>query len=102
MIPLFAYSAGGWHDRVFAFARFTKKQMAIIAINLNDVDSIVYVDHSPLKEICDTSEKVIYRIVDFINPTNPPQYYSSEEFLYPPMFIIYSGNSQDTKRSILD
>ena len=87
MIPLFAYWGNGWHDRVFAFARFTKKQMAIIAINFNDVESIFYVDHSPLKEICEINSNVIYRVVDFINPTNPPQYYSADEFLSEKKYI---------------
>jgi len=61
--------------------------MAIIAINFNDVDSIVYIDHSPLKELCEVNEKVLFRVVDLINPTNPPQYYSSQEFLYEKKYI---------------
>ena len=80
MLPLFAYYGNGWHDRVFAFSRFTKKQMAIIAINFNDVESIFYIDLSPLKAICENNKDTVYRIVNYINPTSPPQYYSSKEF----------------------
>lgn len=52
MIPLFAFYSDGWHDRVFTFARFTKNdgpQIAIIAVNFNDVESYFYIDCSALK-----------------------------------------------------
>jgi len=85
MIPIFAFYKSGWHDRVFAFARFTRGQegpnLALVAINFNDAESYFHLDLSPLKEICETGE-FIYRVVDLINPTNPPIYYTPDEFLY--------------------
>eukprot|EP01114_Cavostelium_apophysatum_P006786 TRINITY_DN1825_c0_g1_i1.p1 TRINITY_DN1825_c0_g1~~TRINITY_DN1825_c0_g1_i1.p1 ORF type:complete len:1954 (+),score=547.30 TRINITY_DN1825_c0_g1_i1:198-6059(+) len=90
MIPLFTFYGDGWHDRVFAFARFTKHEgpeIAIIAINFNDVESIFYIDCSPLKEICENTPGVLIRTIDLVNPSNPPQYYSTNEFLYERNFV---------------
>jgi len=85
MIPIFAFYKQGWHDRVFGFARFTRGQegpnLALVAINFNDAESYFHLDLSPLKEICETGE-YIYRVVDLINPTNPPIYYTPDEFLF--------------------
>lgn len=90
MIPLFAYYATSfWHSRVFAFARFTKldsPEIAIIAINFNDVPSIFFIDYTPLRRICATGE-IIYRVVDLINPVNKPQYYAPEEFFQSKGFV---------------
>lgn len=36
LIPLSAEHDLGWHTHVLAFARYTKKEIAIIAINFND------------------------------------------------------------------
>lgn len=51
--------------------RFTKNEgpeIAVVAINFNDVESFFYIDFTPLKKICDENAKIIYRIVDLINP----------------------------------
>ena len=69
-----------WHDRVFAFARFKLRQMAIIAINFNDVESTFYIDFSPLKNLFATQD-MIYKRVDYINPQIPPMYFSLDELL---------------------
>lgn len=90
MIPLFAYYATSfWHNRVFAFARFTKldsPEIAIVAINFNDVPSIFFIDYTPLRKICSTG-KIIYRVSDLINPANNPQYYAPEEFFQSKGFV---------------
>ena len=36
LVPLSAEHDLGWHTHVLAFARYTNKQLAIIAINFND------------------------------------------------------------------
>eukprot|EP01117_Protostelium_nocturnum_P000558 TRINITY_DN1062_c0_g1_i1.p1 TRINITY_DN1062_c0_g1~~TRINITY_DN1062_c0_g1_i1.p1 ORF type:complete len:1929 (+),score=827.64 TRINITY_DN1062_c0_g1_i1:180-5966(+) len=86
MIPIFAFYKGSWHDRVFAFARFNRGQdgpsLALVAINFNDAESFFHLDLAPLKQICETGSDFIYRVVDLINPTSPPKYYTPAEFLY--------------------
>jgi hypothetical protein len=98
MVPLFAFHGKGWHDRVFAFARFTKYEggleMAIVAINFSDTESFFCIDYSPLEEIRDRSndqneldQDLIFQISDLINMHAAPQYYSSDEFLNEKNFI---------------
>jgi len=91
MIPLFGFYKGGWHDRVFAFARFSAGQdpnLAIIAINFNDVESFFYLDCSPLKDMCETGGEILYRTVDLINPSNAPQYFTPDEFLHENNYVL--------------
>jgi starch synthase len=86
MILLYAkYDQRGWHERVFAFARFKYKSMAIVAINFNDVDSVFYIDFAPLKNICD--DDFIYKRADLIDPTKPPVYFSLHELLAEKQFV---------------
>lgn len=42
LIPLSAEHDFGWHTHVLAFARYTKKQLAIVAINFNDAPVIKF------------------------------------------------------------
>ncbi|GAM27650.1 hypothetical protein SAMD00019534_108260 [Acytostelium subglobosum LB1] len=91
MIPLLCYHAAGWHDRVFGFARFSGDELAIIAINFDNHDTEFYVDCSPLARISTT--ETIYRMVDLINPSNPPQYLSLQELLYEKHFVSVPGFS---------
>ncbi|KAM9964867.1 hypothetical protein ACTFIW_004659 [Dictyostelium discoideum] len=91
MIPLLCYHATGWHDRVFGFARFSGNEVAIIAINFDNTDTEFYVDCSPLAKIC--SDDTIYRMVDLINPSNPPQYLSLNELLHEKHFVVVPGYS---------
>jgi len=91
MIPLLCYHQNGWHDRVFGFARFSGNEIAIIAINFDNHDTEFYVDCSPLAKIA--TEDTIYRMVDLINPNNPPQYLSLNEFLYEKHFVVVPGFS---------
>eukprot|EP01133_Synstelium_polycarpum_P007805 gene7805-9157_t len=92
MIPLLCYHASGWHERVFGFARFSGDELAIIAINFDNHDTEFYVDCSPLARVS-TSEETIYRMVDLINPSNPPQYLSLNELLYEKHFVVVPGFS---------
>ena len=89
MIPLFAYYATSfWHNRVFAFARFTKSdspEISIVAVNFNDVPSIFFIDYTPLRRICETGD-IIYKIEDLITSGNA-QYYSPEEFFQSKAFV---------------
>ncbi|KAF2075592.1 hypothetical protein CYY_003097 [Polysphondylium violaceum] len=91
MIPLLCYHQNGWHDRVFGFARFSGNEIAIIAINFDNHDTEFYVDCSPLAKIA--TQDTIYRMVDLINPNNPPQYLSLNEFLYEKHFVLVPGYS---------
>ncbi|EFA80962.1 alpha amylase domain-containing protein [Heterostelium album PN500] len=91
MVPLLCYHAGGWHDRVFGFARFSGEELAIIAINFDNHETEFYVDCSPLARI--STAETIYRMVDLINPSNPPQYLSLQELLYEKHFVVVPGYS---------
>jgi len=86
MILLYAkYDQLGWHERVFAFARFKYNTMAIVAINFNDVDSVFYIDMAPLANVCD--DDYIYKRADLIDPTRPPVYFSLHELLAEKQFV---------------
>ncbi len=84
-LPLLTFwgdSQKSWHDRVFAFARFTTDKMAICAINFNDAESTVYIDLSPLAELCDQNDgSVVFKILDLIDPSSPPRFFVPSEFL---------------------
>ena len=84
-LPLLTFwgdSEKAWHDRVFAFARFTTDKVAICAINFNDAESTVYIDLSPLSELCDQSDgTIVFKILDLIDPSSPPRFYVPSEFL---------------------
>eukprot|EP01119_Soliformovum_irregulare_P020831 TRINITY_DN6809_c0_g1_i1.p1 TRINITY_DN6809_c0_g1~~TRINITY_DN6809_c0_g1_i1.p1 ORF type:complete len:2064 (+),score=697.75 TRINITY_DN6809_c0_g1_i1:71-6262(+) len=91
MMPLLAYHSWGWHDRVFAFCRFTKQEIpeiAIVAVNFNDVESQFYIDFAPLRSILRGGDEIIYRIQDLINPGAPPQYFTPKEFLGEKNFVV--------------
>jgi len=86
MIPLFARYEFGWHDRVFAFARFTADELVLVAINFNDSESVCYIDCAPLNDIV-KDETVLYRKVDLINPSNPQEYFTLNELLHEKHYV---------------
>lgn len=49
MISLSAEHLHGWHTHVLAFARYTKTQMALVAINFNDGEVNLYMNLKNLK-----------------------------------------------------
>ena len=92
-LPLLTFwGEKSWHDRVFAFARFTADKVAICAINFNDAESVMYVDLSPLEELCDQASSssstqkgamsgMVFKVLDLIDPSAPAKYFVPSEFL---------------------
>lgn len=82
LLTFWGESQNSWHDRVFAFARVAVDKVAICAINFNDVASTVYLDLSPLAELCDqTDGSIVFKILDLIDPSSPPRFFAPSEFL---------------------
>eukprot|EP01113_Clastostelium_recurvatum_P031061 TRINITY_DN3842_c0_g1_i1.p1 TRINITY_DN3842_c0_g1~~TRINITY_DN3842_c0_g1_i1.p1 ORF type:complete len:2351 (-),score=511.23 TRINITY_DN3842_c0_g1_i1:62-7114(-) len=105
MMPLLCYHAYGWHDHVFAFARFTETELVLVAINFADAPVDFYVDCKPVTDICkalagrapreNSKEPMldpasfggIFCVTDFVNPANPPQYVTQVELVREKRFI---------------
>lgn len=83
MIPLSAEHDLGWHDHVLAFARYTQKEIAIIAINFNDSPAHVYLNLKNLKFLFknyETSDMIV-KVTDWLSKDEKFDYFSVGELI---------------------
>jgi len=70
-------------ERVLAFARYSLQETAIIATNVNDIETQFYIDYSPLQNIYKEtySNHTVIMVTDWLKPDTPAQYYFLKELL---------------------
>lgn len=60
-------------ERVFAFARYSLQETAIIATNVNEVEAQFYIDYTPLQNIYKQtySMHTVVMVTDWLKPDTP-------------------------------
>eukprot|EP01022_Parablepharisma_sp_SALTPOND_P024880 TRINITY_DN55_c0_g1_i1.p1 TRINITY_DN55_c0_g1~~TRINITY_DN55_c0_g1_i1.p1 ORF type:complete len:1631 (+),score=215.10 TRINITY_DN55_c0_g1_i1:3219-8111(+) len=99
LVPLDAKHSAGWHSHVFAFARFSHFETAIIAINFTDSQVSFYIDFSNLLPYFKKHyhENTVVIFSDWIGEKNKDYYFLMElikekmPFTLPPFGSICKG-----------
>lgn len=70
MVSLSAEHMYGWHTHVIAFARYSKEEVALVAINFNDGGVDMFVNLTGLKYYFPNSENsdVVVKLSDWNKP----------------------------------
>ena len=70
MVSLSAEHMYGWHTHVLAFARYSKDEMALVAINFNDGEVDMFLNLSNLKLYFPNylNSDVVVRLRNWSNP----------------------------------
>jgi hypothetical protein len=68
---------------VSAYARYSLKETVIIATNLNEYETHVYIDRTPLQKLYQSNYDLntIVIVTDWLYSDSIPQYYFLQEFL---------------------
>jgi hypothetical protein len=70
-------------ERVFTYARYSLQETAIIATNMNDSETQIYIDMTPLQKLYQTNYDLntIVMVTDWLKSDSNPQYYFLKELI---------------------